>query len=342
MDMDSPALLLLLMSAVTWSVMARSPHQYHFVSEEKSWTDAQALCREQFTDLATVESEQDVGRLLQLAGDHGHSGEVWIGLYQDVQSWTWSLNQAAFYGEGEMGYSNWGHDQPDNYRDADDPECCIEMKDEGKGYMWNDIPCKFNRHFICYDGNSDSLILSNGTLSWEDAQRYCRTHHTDLASVRNESEQQQVSAILRASTWIGLYRDCLLFRWSDQSGSPFRNWSSSSPSPWGNCAAVDVTRGGDWYDRSCDLLKPFVCYDVPKVTHMQTMRVELKTDSQKDMSDPAVQAAILQQIEKRLREKGLPAGAKLKWREQEDGQIFSKKTEKKGMKKRSKRRSDEL
>ncbi|XP_063050176.1 snaclec subunit B-like [Engraulis encrasicolus] len=96
--------------------MASSPrHQYHLVSERKSWTDAQSYCRGTFTDLASVESQEDMDRLTQLARDRGDDTEVWIGLrgdMDDLDSWKWSLNRSGFYGEGEAAFRDWGPQHP--------------------------------------------------------------------------------------------------------------------------------------------------------------------------------------------------------------------------------------
>ena len=44
-------------------------------------------------------------------------------------------------------------------------------------------------------------------LSWSDAQMYCRKSHTDLASVRNEKENQEMWLLAKnKGVWIGLYR----------------------------------------------------------------------------------------------------------------------------------------
>ncbi|KAL0201650.1 hypothetical protein M9458_004837, partial [Cirrhinus mrigala] len=47
-------------------------------------------CRERFTDLATVDSMDDVNRLVNIV-DAGYSGSVWIGLKRGTQKrWSWS------------------------------------------------------------------------------------------------------------------------------------------------------------------------------------------------------------------------------------------------------------
>lgn len=54
---------------------------------------------------------------------------------------------------------------------------------------------------------TDRYIFVETELSWSDAQLYCRKRYTDLASVRNEEENQEIQLLAKnRSVWIGLYR----------------------------------------------------------------------------------------------------------------------------------------
>uniref|UniRef100_A0A3B3VVN2 C-type lectin domain-containing protein n=1 Tax=Poecilia latipinna TaxID=48699 RepID=A0A3B3VVN2_9TELE len=62
--------------------------------------------------------------------------QAWIGLYEDIQSWRWSLVNDSFYQGYSTQYRNWISGQPDN---AGSNEPCSEMNDLGQ---WNDLPCE--------------------------------------------------------------------------------------------------------------------------------------------------------------------------------------------------------
>lgn len=79
-------------------------HEYHFVNMGKNWTEAQAYCREKYTDLVTIDNMEDMNRLINTV-DSGSNGSAWTGLYSGVNSWRWSLEDMDYYGETE--FRNW-------------------------------------------------------------------------------------------------------------------------------------------------------------------------------------------------------------------------------------------
>ncbi len=67
------------------------------------------------------------------------------------------------------------------------------------------------------------LIESTGYIwvqmwkNWRDAQSYCRQHYTDLPTIHNSEEQNQLKSIVSSSSawvWIGLFQDS--WEWSDK------------------------------------------------------------------------------------------------------------------------------
>ncbi|XP_030635245.1 macrophage mannose receptor 1-like [Chanos chanos] len=233
------------------------PHQYHFVNVKKTWTEAQTYCREHYTDLATINNQEDTDELIKTV--KGDVERVWIGL---ERRWQWSLGDPTFYREGEMEFTNWNQGEPNHLSN----QHCTEMRAHGK---WNNDPCNKKQMSVCYDGrkvSSERYIVINETKTWREAQSYCREHHTDLVSVRNQTENNMIWSLIKdsSSAWIGLFMDS--WKWSDQSKSSFRNWAPGQPGNNGgieNCAVMQVNGAhvGQWHDFSCDNAKPFVCYE---------------------------------------------------------------------------------
>uniref|UniRef100_A0A8C1KNM7 Si:dkey-11o15.5 n=1 Tax=Cyprinus carpio TaxID=7962 RepID=A0A8C1KNM7_CYPCA len=246
-----------------------SSHQYHFVNESKTWTEAQRYCRQIYTDLATIDNMEEMNRLINTVNG-SYNDSAWIGLYDDVNSWRWSLEDNDFYQEGERDFRNWLHEPNNNAGN----ELCVYMDSNGN---WFDYSCDQPYTFICYDGRENSsqkyVWVSEGR-TWTEAQSYCREEYTDLASVRNETERQQILSIERFNNyvWIGLHRNRL---WSDQSNSSFTYWLPSTqtlpaepdngaviPGQQGSqhCTAVSLQHFGQWTDERCFDGLPFFCY----------------------------------------------------------------------------------
>ncbi|XP_030635242.1 macrophage mannose receptor 1-like [Chanos chanos] len=254
--------MIILFCTGLFSLSACVPHQYHFVKVEKNWTEAQTYCREHYTDLATIDNQEDTDELIKTV--KGDVERVWIGLEKSGDMrWQWSLGDPAFYREGEMEFTNWHSGEPNHL----ETEKCTEMRQDGK---WNNQPCDHNQISVCYNErkvSSDRYILIKDYKPWTEAQSYCREHHTDLVSVRNQTENHMIWSLINDSTRdarIGLFRDS--WKWSDQSKSSFRNWAPGQPNNnvgIENCTVMQVTgnKRGQWHDLSCGDEKPFVCYE---------------------------------------------------------------------------------
>ncbi|NP_001093539.1 uncharacterized protein LOC100000851 precursor [Danio rerio] len=227
--------------------------QYHFINENKTWTEAQRYCREKYTDLATVDNMNDMIQLMKSVNDV----RLWIGLQR---KWQWSSGDPALF-------LNWASGQPDG-RD----ECAFMKNGE-----WQDGKCSDTWFFICYNMSS-GLVFVNQTMTWRAAQSYCRQNHIDLVSVRNQNENQQLEKFINDShtseseVWIGLFRDS--WQWSDQSNSSFRYWNTGEPNNAGNnenCTVLIENTNGHWADNTCNHKFPFVCHEDKLIVIQQNL-----------------------------------------------------------------------
>uniref|UniRef100_A0A3B3Y6U6 C-type lectin domain-containing protein n=1 Tax=Poecilia mexicana TaxID=48701 RepID=A0A3B3Y6U6_9TELE len=169
-------------SGALLSVASAQSHQYYFVNTSLTWTEAQSVCRRDYTDLATIESTADVNDFLSTSSSY--TGKAWIGLYDDtINSWKWSLNDSSFYGPGENSFRNWQPGQPDDYYGQ---QHCVQFNGSSDNSLgqWDDAGCMETRQFVCYNGTvggSPSYVLSSISLTWTEAQKFCRENYVDLA-----------------------------------------------------------------------------------------------------------------------------------------------------------------
>ncbi|XP_058871355.1 macrophage mannose receptor 1-like [Acipenser ruthenus] len=212
-----------------------------FVKTEKSWSEAQSYCREKHTDLATVRSQEEAEQLLNIAG--ASLGDSWIGLYRDdTQNWQWSNSDDVIY-------SNWRADL-----------FCASVNSDGK---WTDLPCHLQKAFMCYKETSnitERYTLIEELKTWTEAQQYCREHHTDLVSIKNASENEEIVKKAQGKPfWIGLFNEP--WKWSHQGDNyTFHNWNYGQPNNGGgdeNCVLMSKT--GGWFDYGCNNQNSFFC-----------------------------------------------------------------------------------
>ncbi|KAK6466250.1 hypothetical protein HHUSO_G36581 [Huso huso] len=169
-----------------------------FVEAEKSWSEAQSYCRERYTDLVTVDS-QDEAELLFTA-EHSLNDAAWIGLYRDTQNWQWSNSDDVIY-------TNWRADL-----------FCASVNSQGE---WDDLVCSEKKAFMCFKETSN--ITARYTLieeprNWTEAQQYCREHHTDLVNIKSASENED---LIREHFSKKFPMDGVNMRWRKQDGEIF-------------------------------------------------------------------------------------------------------------------------
>ncbi|KAF3833580.1 hypothetical protein F7725_024784 [Dissostichus mawsoni] len=173
-------------------------------------------------------------------------------------------------------------------------EGCTVMTTAGR---WQDYRCWLTVPSVCYNEPGPTKYILVETLkTWHEAMAYCRSKYTDLASVRNLSENNQISSLLSGYSWIGLHRKTWPY-WSDKSPNIFTKWATDNPVSTTrtqlSCASVSTT-SGKWHDIDCGTNRHFFCQSLPP--HQHEARFKLKFQSEADLNDPAVQQQILEQV----------------------------------------------
>ncbi len=119
------------------------------MNESKTWTEAQRYCRQNYTDLATIENMEEMNRLVK-AVRRIYYAKAWIGSYDDINSWQWSLDNTTLVG----GFKSWFVQQPVN---SYGQSLCVYMS-YYQG-IWSEASCHYRLPFLCYDGENLSFFL---------------------------------------------------------------------------------------------------------------------------------------------------------------------------------------
>ncbi|XP_016522168.1 C-type mannose receptor 2-like [Poecilia formosa] len=234
-------------------------YQFHYINENKTWTEAQQYCREKHTDLVTVTNMKDMKRLINISA--GDQSEAWIGLISEPEfnrTWYWSLPGVEF-NESE---TNWDGNEPSDRGIKGSENCGFLRQNLG----WVDTTCNQNKNFLCFNqtNTTHKYHLIKQGMTWQRAQSYCREKHTDLISGLTQLLNEEVRMMMNSDhqPFIGLFRDT--WRWSDGKNSSFRHWNDDfiSQQPISDeCAMTVFDDGGRWKNVNCGERKPFICYD---------------------------------------------------------------------------------
>ncbi|XP_063757349.1 putative C-type lectin domain family 20 member A [Eleginops maclovinus] len=100
--------------------------------------------------------------------------------------------------------------------------------------------------------------------TWLEAQQYCSENHTDLATVNDEQDLEELASLVgsdASQVFIGLYKS---WGWSvsdaddHKEGEPaYWKWASDEPKGYG-CGYTKLS--GEWYAGNCKTTLKFICY----------------------------------------------------------------------------------
>ncbi|KAI7789638.1 putative L-selectin-like [Triplophysa rosa] len=153
----------------------------------------------------------------------------------------------------------WDSGEPSNYAGKQAHGVMLDGK-------WNDLEYYFQIPFFCYneeETGASRFVFVTSLKTWHEAQSYCRQHHTDLATIRSQSENDQLQQMMQGvtSAWIGLFRDS--WKWSNGANVNMSsiNWMAGQPKLGGlnnrPCAVIHPNGFRD--DRACSDALPFIC-----------------------------------------------------------------------------------
>ncbi|XP_071188654.1 uncharacterized protein [Salvelinus alpinus] len=225
-----------------------SAKKYSLVPEKKNWTEAHEYCRQHYTNLSIVHTEEDWKSIQYSLGNF--SGDVWIGLHRSgpTEKWKWSD------GEDFM-FLNRGKDFGVHTGDHD---CVLSTSTH-----WQSVACTAPRQYMCQqvrhsNGTTEKVYeLMPGPKIQKDAVTDCRTvKGRELASICNQKEQEAFDELTTEDTWIGLKHNKTNELWEWSNGEPFQQWEPTCGD--GNCVQLNSDR--KWTQKDCSNHSAFLCY----------------------------------------------------------------------------------
>ncbi|GAA6086819.1 macrophage mannose receptor 1-like [Tachysurus ichikawai] len=238
------SLFFIFLLVVGCGVAVGMTREYVFINAGYTWYSAVSYCRSNYRDLATITSTEENERVLQSVGYY----DSWIGLSMLYSgTWTWSDGDSAFFW-------NWIYGYP--YISKYNNEFCASICYSG---TWSNQWCQYGKPFVCYR----FLILVKENKTWEEAQEFCRTNYTGLASVTSEMSLRQLNletvGTETESVWTGLRFMNGQWFWVswEQLGSLVS--MPSCPALSYRCGALNTTTN-TLQNLNCNERLNFVCY----------------------------------------------------------------------------------
>ncbi|KAK7893202.1 hypothetical protein WMY93_022354 [Mugilogobius chulae] len=181
------------------------------------WNQAQTVCRNNYTDLATISNKYDYNLVFDYIAAIRRV-EFWIGLTRNPNNpaqWMWSGG-----GQLQVGKTFWVAGEPNNYGG---------MEDSGASYGdfgWNDVAHTKQRTFLCYKVHAVSE-----KKTFEEALEHCRRNHRDLASVASETElmlmlTEMKKLLTTLDVWIGMRFLADEWMWVDGQPLEYEAWGA--------------------------------------------------------------------------------------------------------------------
>lgn len=244
--MKISALRFLILTVLFKLALGILPGHNHHVSIKMTWSDARTYCREHYTDLSSINNQEEEDALLQLSSLEEDS---WIGLYSDDHdTWKWS-------GGTNASFFNWtkGNDAAANTK-------CVVFSQAG----WLKRNCENKFSFFCFHNN---MVLVKENKTWEEALDHCRSQNMELVSLLSKTALVQVLQTSKAAetdhVWISLRYLAGTWLWVDRAiddqQSRIQRELPQCPTWTHRCAAFSLSeqRLDSW---DCAERLNFVCY----------------------------------------------------------------------------------
>ncbi|XP_053183860.1 ladderlectin-like [Scomber japonicus] len=123
------------------------------------------------------------------------------------------------------------------------------------------------RFGFCLDGwtshGGSCYYLGNDAVTWRNAESFCASFDSSLASVHNIWEYHFLQRMVKTGghtfAWIGGYYFQNDWRWEDGSRFDYHNWETASSTNHYQCLQLNSQESRGWSNHGCGMTFPFIC-----------------------------------------------------------------------------------
>ncbi|KAF3859588.1 hypothetical protein F7725_021987, partial [Dissostichus mawsoni] len=232
-----PLLVFLLCSGLFhFTLTSHQLRIFNFTRARSVWIEALEECYENNESPVTLYDEEDE-KFTDKFQESKKEPPLWLGLSKS-RNLTWSNGNNVNFTESLVNLTK-------------GEQICEAIDND----TWTGYNCSEKKHFMC--SKDDTYTLIEKEEDWCHALKYCRTHHSDLVSIHNETENGLVlEKGNNRSFWIGLMHD--EWEWLDKGCSSFRKWRPQHTRDSDGEKNAQLTQMEKWMNRNVINLKtPF-------------------------------------------------------------------------------------
>ncbi|KAK7893204.1 hypothetical protein WMY93_022356 [Mugilogobius chulae] len=292
-------------------------YKVHAIRQRKTWYEALDYCRQNHQDLASVASETEMMLIGKELRKGLSSQNIWIGLQFLDNKWLWMDGQT-------FNYESWGPNPKLTCPNID--QACGAVRVNGKVQILRVLPK--DKHESTLDsaasstladqhGNSGKYVYERLRLNWLQAQTYCRTNHTDLASIDSLYDLSLIPELrpnIGSWSWIGLEKTSESksgWKWSGGTDMSLEKqfWAVGEPNNANNVedkgGIWNAYANSFWVDAQGTSLSAFFCYKVNAIREKKTWYEALDycRENHKDLASVASETEMMhiqRELEKQL------------------------------------------
>ncbi|XP_078574309.1 adhesion G protein-coupled receptor L3-like isoform X5 [Branchiostoma floridae x Branchiostoma japonicum] len=128
-----------------WIRQGGSCYKFH-INDRKSWEEARQTCREESSELVSIETEEEHDFLRALTVNGLYSDSFWTSGTDESSEGVFKWNATG----SNVTAGGWKTGEPNGRRN----ENCIELRRQ-HNFLWNDARCEHKNFFICEIGTKD-------------------------------------------------------------------------------------------------------------------------------------------------------------------------------------------